>query len=210
MAVYTTNWNERLYNLALRFYGSLDDDAVMSIIVSNTHVFTGEGIFPYGTHLDIPDTQLDIEYGSGIPTDYATMKASFDGAVSVPAPASAGTTINYHPETGGEISENGAIQWAVLDALLSYRPERWFKPLYGTQLIEGMQYPSTRELAQALNALAHRVLSPYSERFEIIHVGTRIVKQEDTQGVIRSILEGVITVIRPLTNERITVGISLA
>ena len=217
MAVYRTAGDERLYNLAFDFYGETSDRAMLSIIIANLHTileggWPGEGRLPPRVDVVIPDNIIQHEYGGDMPPYYEAIKAGFDGDVDIPTPVNAGFTTNISPVDGSAISEDEAIRHAIIDALLSYRPERWMRREYGTKMVDVVKYPALETLGPEFVTVARRKLAEYSDRFRLHHVSGELKAERDRYGRLHQYLNGVVVAYRPFSNEpiRVEVNISLA
>ena len=210
MAVYITSGDERLYNLSDEFYRRIDDDAIMGIVRANIDNWDGNGVFSPRMILYIPDQAQVYEYETDIPAYYRNLKDAFDGQTSIPTPASVGLTVNTSPIDGGSIDEIEAIKYAMQDALLSYRPERWMRPEYGTKLIDSVKYPANDELASEFRALAAISLDKYRERFNVIQITGTIIHELDANGRPISYLQGEIVAVRPVDPNPIVLSVRIS
>lgn len=210
MATYITSGDERLYNLSSEFYRRIDDDAMMGIVRANIDDWDGNGVFDPRITLFIPDEAQVYEYETDIPAYYRNLKDAFDGQTSIPVPVSVGLTVNTSPIDGGSIDEIEAIKYAMQDALLSYRPERWMRPEYGTKLIDSVKYPANDELASEFKALAAVVLAKYRERFEVIQIIGNIIQEMDSEGRTISYLQGEVVAVRPIDPNPIVFSVRIS
>lgn len=209
MAVYHTVGDERLYNLSDEFYRQITDDAMMGIVRANINTWDGNGVFIPGEVLFIPDEIQAYEYESEIPDYYRNLKAAFDGQVDIPQPVSVGLTTNTSPNTGGVIDEVEAIKYAMQDALLSYRPERWMRPEYGTKIIEATRFAAVDGLASEFRMAARAKLAEYRDRFEVTQIMAEIKREKDEFGRESATLSGEVVALRPIDPNPIRISIEI-
>ena len=210
MAHYTTIGDERLYTVSDFFYDSITDDAMLGIADANTSLWDGNGRFHPNIRLTIPDQPATPVFNEDpLPADFMALKNDIDGPVEKPTPAAVGFTTNTNPRNGGRIEESQAVRWGIVDAILSYRPERWMRPAYGTKLIETVRLPATDDIPTLFNSAASQALAPYDDRFLVESITSRIVTEFDEEDRLIKYLDGTVDVQLRFSNERIRVPIRI-
>ena len=93
-----------------------------------------------------------------------------DALFNVPEPPlrEVGTWISS--KTGGAITENEAQVQEIENRALSYRGERWFRPLYGTRLADIFNYNNVPSVIFEAISVLRRSQLPASDRYRVVDI----------------------------------------
>lgn len=154
---------ERLYELST---GDADDFMQEFARENGGTDWRGQGVLEPNEHVRIPETITNFQYSD---EEIPSVKAAKDILDHVPdtmhvRPAQ----IYVDPTTGNSITLDDAIPYEVINRLLTYRPQRWMRPNYGSRLMDMFDYFITPDLLNDIRRVIEITQAPAAPRYELV------------------------------------------
>ena len=175
MATYTSPGGERLTNLADQFYGEVSDPAIRTIVRANPVAWSGQAVHQSEDMLEVPAQIEQVNFPPSYPPEVARTRAALFTAAPFSLANPPTSRVYISGKNGNEIA---AFQWVyedVVDRVLSYRGDRWWRLRYGTQVVDMFKYFVSLELFQEIESQVRRALAPATEYTlsRVVRIGAR-------------------------------------
>lgn len=159
---YIAKGGERLYELA----DGADPDIFMQAFAREAgEEWRGQGVLAPTERVTLPLNPQPFMPTQDTPKDILDLKNILDAPPEAEHVRPAEIFIDA--DTGNEIGLDAAIPYEVVNRFLTYRPQRWMRPEYGTKMIEVFNHFVTPELLSEIERVAILSQAPASPRYEL-------------------------------------------
>ena len=163
MATYTSPGGERLTNLADQFYGEVSDPAIRTIVRANPVAWSGQAVHQSEDMLEVPAQIETVAFPPSYPAEVQRTRAALFTTEPFTLPNPPTERVYISGRNGNEVRVEQWVYEDVIDRVLSYRGDRWWRLLYGTRIVDLFKYFVSLELFQEIESQVRRALAPATE-----------------------------------------------
>ena len=163
MATYTSPGGERLTNLADQFYGEVSDAAIRTIVRANPVAWSGQAVHQSDDVLEVPAQIETVAFPPSYPAEVQRTRAALFTADPFALANPPTQRVYISGRDGNEVRVEQWIYEDVIDRVLSYRGDRWWRLQYGTRVVDLFKHYLSLELFQEIESQVRRALAPAAD-----------------------------------------------
>ena len=203
MATYTSAGGERLTNLADQFYGEVSDAAIRTIVRANPVAWSGQAVHQSEDALEVPAQIETVAFPPSYPAEVQRTRAALFTAEPFTLPNPPTERVYISGRDGNEVRVEQWVYEDVIDRVLSYRGDRWWRLLYGTRIVDAFKHYISLGLLTEVESQVRRALAPATA-----YTLSRVIAS--AQGMILTVQIFITTNAAPEEEQPITLNIDLS